>query len=644
MDTQLKKIGRYEIIEKIGGGGMGVVYKGIDPYIGRTLAIKIIRLDPGTNEKDLNKFKKSFINEAKVAGNLSHKNIVTIYDVGEESELIFLVMEYIEGKDLRSFLDAKTKFSLTEIKHLMEQICSALEYSHSQGVIHCDVKPENIIIDTNGNITVVDFGISRSSTVTLTNTLLLVGTPSCMSPEQLRGETIDTRSDIFALGTVLYEICTGKKPFTGDNVSAIINKVINEDPQDATSLNPDLPEAFNYILRKAMAKIPDKRYKNCDAFLYDIINYKTLDTKNPFDTNKTELLPGNVLKNKKKPNILILATLILLLFSVTGLWLYQNKTGNIPFISQLQQKHNKSMYETDSNTVSIPSTDQFSLPLSPTAEKTILNNNEPTIENISDKTISKINKDSYLTHFELGMTYYDNGSYSQAISEFQTAILINPEHEESKKLLEDSSMRLKRLQQKDKNEAEFDKFYSAGVKAFNDQKYLTAVNSLNKALLLKPDDDESRKLLEQSDFQLKKLREKEKKQKEFNGYYSTGTGYFNKGEYTKAIDLFKKALLVFPGNTKAKNYINLSTTNLKKIEARKKQEEKTKEAFSKGLQLFKDGDYSGAISWFNKVLELNPKHTEAKQYLDIAYIKEMDRKINTQDIIDKEESILPEGF
>ena len=621
---------------------MGVVYKGLDPYIGRTLAIKIIRLDPGTDEKDLNKFKKSFINEAKVAGNLSHKNIVTIYDVGEESELIFLVMEYIEGKNLRSFLDAKTKFSLTEIKHLMEQVCSALEYSHSQGVIHCDIKPENIIIDTNGKITVVDFGISRSSTVTLTNTLLLVGTPSCMSPEQLRGETIDARSDIFALGTVLYEMCTGQKPFAGDNVSAIINKVINEDPKDATSFDPDLPETFNYILRKAMAKVPDKRYKNCDAFLYDIINYKTLDTKNNFDTNKTELLPGKTLKNKKKSNLLILAILIFLSSSAAGLWLYQNKTGDIPFISQFQKKETK-LIGTEFDTASIPLAGRPSIPSSQPVEKSILNN-EFSTGNISDATAINTDKDSYLTHFELGMTYYNNGSYSQAVNEFQTVILMNPEHEESKRLLEDSSMRLKSLQQKEDEEAEFNKFYSAGLQAFNDKKYSMAVSSLNKALLLKPDDDESRKLLEKSDFQLKKLREKENKEKEFNSYYSTGTKYFNQGEYTKAIDLFKKALLIFPDNTKTKNYINLSVTSLKKIEARKKQEEKVKEAFSRGLQLFKDGDYSGAISWFNEVLELNPQHKEAKQYLDIAYIKEMDRKINTQDIIDKEESILPEGF
>ncbi|MCJ7773918.1 MAG: serine/threonine protein kinase [Desulfobacterales bacterium] len=242
-----KYIGKYEIIEEIGKGGMGIVYKSIDPYIERTLAIKTIRYDIPKDEADQKKWKKRFLREAKLAGNLAHPNIVTIYDAGEESGLFYIAMEYIEGKSLREILQSSKKISFEEVQSMMGQICDALSYASKKGVIHCDIKPENIILDKEGKIYLVDFGIARTSSADLTKTMLSMVTPSYTSPERLNGIEPDIRSDIFALGAVLYEIVSGQKAFQGDTVSTIMKSILYDAPVKVEAISSDMPKEIHYI-------------------------------------------------------------------------------------------------------------------------------------------------------------------------------------------------------------------------------------------------------------------------------------------------------------------------------------------------------------------------------------------------------------
>ena len=258
------KLGRYEVLNELGKGAMGVVYLAKDPVIGRMVAIKTIRTSQtGDDDSESREFRERFVREAQTAGILSHPNIVTIHDIGEdtESRTSFIAMEYIEGRNLKSLLADKKKFSWDEIADLIAQIAEALDYAHRKGIIHRDIKPANIILTTDGKIKITDFGIAKIASSNLTTTGQFLGTPNYMSPEQVSGAPVDGRSDIFSLGVVLYELLTNRKPFLGDNLTAISYKIVHEDFTPPAELSIEVPPEFNAIVARAMAKDPWNRYQ-----------------------------------------------------------------------------------------------------------------------------------------------------------------------------------------------------------------------------------------------------------------------------------------------------------------------------------------------------------------------------------------------
>jgi serine/threonine protein kinase len=260
----LTKLGRYEVLNELGKGAMGVVYLAKDPVIGRLVAIKTIRTSTtGDDDSESREFRERFLREAQTAGILSHPNIVTIHDIGEDAETrtSFIAMEYIEGRNLKSLLGEKTRFSPDEAADLVAQIAEALDYAHRKGIIHRDVKPANVIITTDGKVKITDFGIAKIASSNLTTTGQFLGTPNYMSPEQVSGAPVDGRSDIFSLGVVLYELLTNRKPFHGENLTAISYKIVHEDFTPPTELSVEIPIEFNTIVARAMAKDPWNRYQ-----------------------------------------------------------------------------------------------------------------------------------------------------------------------------------------------------------------------------------------------------------------------------------------------------------------------------------------------------------------------------------------------
>jgi serine/threonine-protein kinase len=259
----MDKIGKYKILGVLGKGGMGIVYKALDPDIEREVAIKTIRFDnfqEGTQKDDL---MTRFIREARAAGKLSHPNIVTVYDVCREQDLTYIVMQFVEGQSLRALIDSGKRLSPPEIDALMKPVADALDYAHNSGIIHRDIKPANILIDKTNKPFLADFGVARMDTSTMTQSGTTVGTLSYMSPEQIKGQTIDRRSDIFALGIILYELLSGKMPFHGDNISTLVYKIVNEQPQRITEINKDIPVGYDLVVQKTLAKNPEDRYQNC---------------------------------------------------------------------------------------------------------------------------------------------------------------------------------------------------------------------------------------------------------------------------------------------------------------------------------------------------------------------------------------------
>jgi serine/threonine-protein kinase len=271
------KLGKYDIVRELGRGAMGVVYEGVDPHIGRKVAIKTIRFDVLTAPAEQQEAQQRFMREARSAGNLSHPSIVTIYEVGEHDGLSFIAMEFIDGESLESMIAARRRLPLEGVIELIAQLGDALDYAHRNGVIHRDIKPANILVDREGRPRIVDFGIARIASSSLTQTATVLGTPSYMAPEQIAGQKIDHRVDLFALGAILYELLTFQRAFPGDNVTTVIYKIMNVTPPPPRDFDQSLSSGLDAVLGVALAKDPAGRYQSGRALAEDLRNYQQFE-------------------------------------------------------------------------------------------------------------------------------------------------------------------------------------------------------------------------------------------------------------------------------------------------------------------------------------------------------------------------------
>lgn len=254
---------------------MGTVYKAVDPLIERTVAIKTINLDLA--QEDRAEFEERFYREAKSAGRLNHANIVTIYDVGETEDIAYIAMEYLEGESLREMLDSGVVLPIETIVHIVSGVAGALSYAHENQVVHRDIKPANIMITSQRDVKIMDFGIAQIPTGSRTQHGTVLGSPKYMAPEQVASEPTDGKTDIFALGVVLYEMLTGVTPFKGDNLSAIMFKVLHMEAPPPSKVNPRVPPVFDRIISRALAKKPADRYPSARDLARDLKNHSAGD-------------------------------------------------------------------------------------------------------------------------------------------------------------------------------------------------------------------------------------------------------------------------------------------------------------------------------------------------------------------------------
>jgi tRNA A-37 threonylcarbamoyl transferase component Bud32 len=265
------RLGKYEIVATLGQGAMGVVYKAFDPGIQRTVAIKTVRKELLAEGADGPMMLARFRNEARAAGRLSHPGIVAVYDYGDDGELAYLAMEFVQGASLREYFDAGTRFSEPEAVSIMAQLLEALQHAHEQGVWHRDVKPANLIITDGGRLKIADFGIAKIDSSHLTQTGLVMGSPGYMAPEQFTGGAIDWRADLFAAGVVMYELLTGARAFTG-TTAQVAYRICHETPPAPSAVEPGRGwERYDAVVMRALAKDPDARFPTAGAFCAAIL-------------------------------------------------------------------------------------------------------------------------------------------------------------------------------------------------------------------------------------------------------------------------------------------------------------------------------------------------------------------------------------
>jgi tRNA A-37 threonylcarbamoyl transferase component Bud32 len=449
----MEEIGKYKIIDVLGKGAMGIVYKGLDPDIDRKVAIKTVHFDKALHDRGESESLKRFIREAQAAGKLDHPNITTVYDVVKEKDVTYIVMQYVEGMSLQELLASQKKLSIDEINQLFVRVCSGLDYAHKKGIVHRDIKPANILIDKEMNPFIVDFGVARVETSTLTQTGTAMGTPSYMSPEQVQGKKIDNRSDIFSLGVVLYEMLAGKRPFEAESVTTIIYKIINEEPPDVTSIRKDVPAGYEHIIHKSLAKNPNDRYKSCHELATDLaqISQKAQETLSMSLVGEdTDVL---IRRKRKKLSMLVLgaAAALVVIVLVGGFAGHRFGWWTIPFLSGNTEQ---------------ASTSETTLPA------------ETKIVPVQPETdpISQVK------------TFLANEEYSDAVQLAEELLAENPDNDEIKGYLEEAQTQIRIIR--------VDQLVRQGTDNYNRRQYSQSIRDMREVLKLDNENAEAKRYID----------------------------------------------------------------------------------------------------------------------------------------------------
>jgi serine/threonine protein kinase/tetratricopeptide (TPR) repeat protein len=641
---------------------MGVVYQGLDPHIERTVAIKTISTQLSCEDKDQEKWKTRFLREARLAGNLTHKNIATIYDVGNDSGLVYIAMEYIDGQSLREVINDTGKLSHDDIHTYMQQICDAMSYAHQQGVIHCDLKAENILIDKSGNIAIVDFGTARRFTPhNMTQIAALMATPSSSAPERINGDDLSPESDVFSIGVIFYEMVTGHKPFAGDDISTVIKKVLYDEPPRPTSIDDSLSPEIDSILDKALAKNPMDRYHSCEELMGDIVRNNVLsvpqsDVGTIVLDQRTVAMPYVAKKNKLRKKVCLSISILFLLMIVSSFCYYflkyvpQNSTHRQNISANPMGQNPKHLvlksildptgplnkHTVESQEVKGLTTSDDSLGL---GKQALQRHDNMSAIAYLEKARDEDPKNCE-AHYLLGLAYHNNSLHNKSISEYNKAIHLEEAYAPpyrglaevyearkeiqkaisyyedysklllSRKQIEEITQKINALQaqllEKESRIQRAEALFRAGKEHYTEKRYEEAIRELEHCITVDPNHQECQKVLEMARTQKEKRR-----QKDIEACYAEGQGFLKNKDYLHATYSFNKVLKLSPDHADAKRQLKLAKESMKR-------RQEVEKYYAQGLQSIDSGKYSQAVALFEKVVCLDREFGKAWEYLETA--------------------------
>lgn len=563
------KIGKYEVLDVLGRGGMGVVYKAYDPILDREIALKTMTAD-GLKDPVL---KERFYREARAAGRLRHPNIVTIYELGEESNVPFIAMEYIHGTDIHAVIRGRLEVSFEEKIRIIVQLCRGLAYAHKAGIVHRDIKPSNIRLTDDFQVKILDFGIARLVTsTTMTSGGMVLGTIHYMAPEQIKGAHVDRKSDIFAVGIILFELLTSRKPFDGDNTATVLYNILHEPYQ---KMDPPLDEQFatiGRVLKKALDKDPARRYFSADEMGDDLEHFlhsfarpqrsgqaTTQELASPSSTKETPKA-----EEEKKP-----------------LTPYKSD----PRITNLLRTAKKQIVE--AHAVQAMTYIKQALQIDP---------NDPEAAQLLQMVEQDIKRAEAEDLLRQGQNYMREGRYDIAMKAFEKILRIQPNHSKARMLLETAKNEIM--------QPEMEELISKARQAIEEKKYQDARKYVEEVLKTVPD--------HQGAYELQVLIKERIAVEEFNELLKSAEDFIHEEQFETARMPLEKALKILPQHPVA----------LKRMEAvvdsiRKQQIDKLVGRGNKQMEL---GSYDFARDTFEEILKLEPSNETAKMV--ISYIEE----------------------
>jgi len=657
---------RYVIIEELGRGGMGNVYKALDKELGEKVALKLLKPEIAADERMIERFR----NELKYARKITHKNVCRMYDLNKEKRTPFITMEYVSGEDLKSSMRRMGPLSVAKTVYIAKQVCEGLAEAHQLGVVHRDLKPQNIMIDKQGYAHIMDFGIARSTKAKgVTTSGMMIGTPDYMSPEQVEGKEVDQRADIYAMGVILYEMVTGTTPFHGETAVSIALAHTREKPRDPREINSQIPYELSRMILKCMEKNRDYRYQKIEELYRELDNLeKTVPTTDRVIHISKPSTAKTLVKRPKLKKVLIpvFVVLALIIIGVAALRFTplsemiggatgppaQAKVGD--YLKQANQSWTEKKYpeahaqfrkalEVDPDNLDA----QFGL-------ANCLKEQGRLDEAISEyeKTIALNEKDPR-SYSQLGLIYEAKQDMAKALDSYKKYLEFAPPGSEFNVVSEkvkDIEARLrpeaakpkdeivaKKQEQREtkpqpeekkkptpspeeKRQADVSAILDRGISAFNNEDYDGCINRMQEVLKLDARNTSAQYFLAEA---RKKMSEQAKEQ-EVETRLRLGQNAYQRGDYQESIKQADEVLKLAPGNASALSLLD---------RARKRQEEKNTEqqirdGLSKAQQAFRAENYEECIAQANRVLSLDQENAQAKEYLNLANEKIAESQIN----------------